>query len=348
MRLCFGSYLAVLVSCKAVNVDNKQLCEALLHSVAPNYEFTFAGQENPDRVREDVTSKLLRCEQNLPKDVTDPARTADPQEVALYFRDHVLRLLNENLSKQIILAFKDIIANDKHEMIKNKMHGIEDDTNIELVNGITKKELAVQAEFSFHSFLAGIFLYITTKTTNRYGKKIIESIDYDYIVSFNSRIDEINLIADKAASFSLTNIKNGKADTEFAEDVAGYVVDKIKLLKPATVQEDSLLVTLLSEANGNCLKCGKKLGIPKRGKIPVGNYEIVYLKQPSNERDQYENAVALCSDDCAPIVSEMSADEITDLLESKKDVLQLRPFSIRYPGLNFKIKLSLFYEKYIK
>lgn len=36
MRLCFGSYLAVLVSCKAVNVDNKQLCEALLHSVAPN------------------------------------------------------------------------------------------------------------------------------------------------------------------------------------------------------------------------------------------------------------------------------------------------------------------------
>lgn len=241
MRLCFGSYLAVLVSCKAVNVDNKQLCEALLHSVAPNYEFTFAGQENPDRVREDVTSKLLRCEQNLPKDVTDPARTADPQEVALYFKDHVLGLLNENLSKQIILAFKDIIANDKPEMIKNKMHGIEDDTKIELVNGIIKRELAAQTEFLFHSFLAGIFLYTATKTTNRYGKKTIESIDYDYIVSFNSRIDGINLIADKAASFSLPNIKNGKADTEFAEDVAGYVVDKIKLLKPATVQEDSLL-----------------------------------------------------------------------------------------------------------
>lgn len=340
MRLCFGSYLAVLVSCKAVNVDNKQLCEALLHSVAPNYEFTFAGQENPDRVREDVTSKLLRCEQNLPKDVTDPARTADPQEVALYFRDHVLGLLNENLSKQIILAFKDIIANDKHEMIKNKMHGIEDDTKIELVNGIIKRELAVQTEFLFHSFLAGIFLYTATKTTNRYGKKTIKSIDYDYIVSFNSRIDGINLIADKAASFSLTNIKNGKADTEFAEDVAGYVVDKIKLLKPATVQEDSLLVTLLSEANGNCLKCGKKLGIPKRGKIPVGNYEIVYLKQPSNERDQYENAVALCSDDCAPIVSEMSADEITDLLESKKRCAATQAFLDKISGIKFQNQIE--------
>ena len=174
------------------------------------------------------------------------------------------------------------------------------------------------------------------------ARKTIESIDYDYIVSFNSRIDGINLLLIKQRAFP--NIKNGKADTEFAEDVAGYVVDKIKLLKPATVQEDSLLVTLLSEANGNCLKCGKKLGIPKRGKIPVGNYEIVYSKQPSNERDQYENAVALCLDDCAPIVSEMSADEITDLLESKKRCAATQAFLDKISGLNFKIKLSLFYE----
>lgn len=90
MRLCFGSYMAVLVSCKAVNVDNKELCEALLHSVAPNFEFTFDGQENADRVREDVSSKLLRCEQNLSKDVSDPARTARPEEVAAYFRDNIL------------------------------------------------------------------------------------------------------------------------------------------------------------------------------------------------------------------------------------------------------------------
>jgi hypothetical protein len=59
--------------------------------------------------------------QNLPKDVTDPARTANPQEVALYFKDHVLGLLNENLSRQIILAFKDIIANDRPEMINKKI-----------------------------------------------------------------------------------------------------------------------------------------------------------------------------------------------------------------------------------
>ena len=50
MRLCFGSYMAVLVSCKAVNVDNKELCEALLHSVAPNFEFIFHGQENADKM----------------------------------------------------------------------------------------------------------------------------------------------------------------------------------------------------------------------------------------------------------------------------------------------------------
>jgi hypothetical protein len=41
-------------------------------------------------------------------------------------------------------------------MIKNKMHGIEDDTKIKLVNGIIKRELAVQTEFLFHSFLVEI------------------------------------------------------------------------------------------------------------------------------------------------------------------------------------------------
>lgn len=340
MRLCFGSYLAVLVSCKAINVDNKQLCEALLHSVAPNYEFTFAGQENPDRVREDVTSKLLRCEQNLPKDVTDPARSADAQEVALYFKDHILGLLDENLSKQIILAFKDIIANDKPEMIKKKMHGIEDDTKIELIAGITKKELAEQNEFLFHSFLAGVFLYATTKTTNRNGKNTIKSIDYDYIVSFNSYIDEISLITDKETNRSLGNTKISKSDTEFAEDVAGHIVDKIKLLKPVAIQEESLLVTLLSEANGNCLKCGKKLGIPKRGKIPVGNCEIVYLKQAANDREQYENAVALCSNDCAPIVSEMSANEIADLLEDKKRCAETQAFLDKISGIKFQNQIE--------
>jgi len=160
MRLCFGSYLAVLVSCKAVNVDNKDLCEALLHSVAPKFEFTFNGQENPDRVREDASSKLLRCEQNLPKDVTTPARAIDSQKVVADFRSNVLPLLNDSQYSQIILALKDIIANDPPVTEGKKTYGITDDTPVDVIGGTTKKALASQSQFTVSSFLAGVFLFV--------------------------------------------------------------------------------------------------------------------------------------------------------------------------------------------
>ncbi|MDT3697871.1 MAG: hypothetical protein RO469_00470 [Thermincola sp.] len=226
MRLCFGSYFAVLVSCKAVNVDNKQLCEVLLHSVAPNFEFTFSGQENADRVREDASSKLLRCEQNLSKDVTDPARSADPQEVAAYFKNNVLKLLDSNLSKQVILALKDIISNDAPEKVGKKIQGIYDDTKVELVSGITKKELASQTEFSFHSFLAGVFLYVVTNTENRSGKKTIKSITQEYVLSFTSHVEEITLLANDGSNRVnlVSGLTENRTGTEFAEDVAGSTV----------------------------------------------------------------------------------------------------------------------------
>lgn len=343
MRLCFGSYLAVLVSCKAVNVDNKQLCETLLHSVAPNFEFTFAGQENPDRVREDASSKLLRCEQNLPKDVTGPARKANPQEVAVYFRDNILSLLDRNLSKQIILALKDIIANDHPVKVGKKMLGIDDDTKVELVSGTSKKELASQAEFCFHSFLAGVFLYTATNTTNRSGKATIKSINREYVLSFTPRIGEIKLLEDAEANrvALVSAVKEStKYGEEFAENVAEFVVDRINQLTPPSKQNDSLLVTLLSEANGNCLECGKKLGIPKRGKVPIGNCEIVYLKQSPNESESYENAVVLCTDGCAQLVPVMSETEIEELLENKRRCADMQAFLDRISGIRFQDEIE--------
>lgn len=341
MRLCFGSYLAILVPCKAVNIDNKQLCEALLHSVAPNYEFTFSGQENADRVREDATSKLLRCEQNLSKDITGPARSAVPQEVASYFKNNVIKLLDSNLSKQIILTLKDMIGNDLPEKDGKKIHGIYDDTKVELVNGITKKELASQTEFCFHSFLAGVFLYVVTNTTNRSGKKTIRSVTQEYVLSFTSRIEEITLLEDNVSDRVRTyDHRNGKTDTEFAEGVAEYVIDKIKQLPQPSKQDDSLLVTLLSEANGKCLYCGGYLGIPKRGKIPVKNCEIVYLKQSPDEADSYENAVALCTNECAPLVPVMSSDEIAELLEKKHRCADIQAFLDRISGIKFQDEIE--------
>ena len=147
------------------------------------------------------------------------------------------------------------------------MQGIDDDTKIELVSGIKKCELVIKKEFLVHSFLAGIFLYTATNTTNRSGKDTIRSINSDYIMSFTPHTSEIKLLEDDMVSVFKECDKYGE---EFAENVAGIVIDRIGQFTVPSKKDDSLLVTLLAESNGNCLKCGKKLGIPKRGKVPVG------------------------------------------------------------------------------
>jgi hypothetical protein len=82
------------------------------------------------------------------------------------------------LFKQIVLALRDIIASDTPEEVGKKIYGIYDDTKVEMVSGTTKMELSSpQTEFSFHTFLAGVFLYVVTNTENRSGKKD-DQVDY--------------------------------------------------------------------------------------------------------------------------------------------------------------------------
>lgn len=328
MRLCFGSYLAVLVSCKAVNVDNKELCEALLHSVAPNFEFIYNGQENADRVREDNSSKLLRCENNLPPDVVRAARSTNAETVSAYFRDSVARLIDESRRKHIILALKDIISNDPPVHVGKKVQGIDADTKIDLVSGTTKKTLAEQNEFCFHRFLAGVFLFIAAYTNNRSGKSSVKDVNDDYLLTFAGRAAEIKLLEDEGAKKAvlLTAAKQGNYDTEFAEDVADRVAGSLGKLIPVGNADTDLLITLLTEARGKCLHCGKELGIPLRRKKATSNCKIMYLTFAANEAKNYENAVALCATTCAEEVSLMSDDEKRSLLEDKRRRADVQAF----------------------
>ena len=347
MRLCFGSYLAVLVSCKAVNVDNKVLCEALLHSVAPDYKFFYNGQENTDRVREDNSSKLLRCEQNLPKDVTTPARSVNPLEVVAKFKSEILPLINDSQHRQIILALKDIIANDHPVTEGKKVFGITDEATVDIVSGTTKSALTAQSRFSISSFLAGVFLFVVTKTNNRSGKKTVQAVNDDYILSFANRVGEIKLIeevdAKKAALISAAS--QGTYTQEFAEDVAGIISKQISQLAPLAKAEKDLLVTLLAEARGKCLLCGKELGMPVRGQLPKANCEIVYVRFSDSEVCGYENAVALCADKCAAEVALMSDDEKHALLDNKKRCAAVQAFLERISGIKFKKEIEVVLRK---
>lgn len=316
MRLCFGSYFTILTLCKANKVDNKVLCETLFHSVALDYEFTYNGQPNADRAREDISSKLRRCEQNVPDAISTSARAANTDDISKYFKNHILPLLNENMIKHIILALKDVISKDPPVQEGKNVYGIDDDTQIDRINGITKRALASHDSFCPHTFLAGVFIYVVTQTNNRSGSKTIKLITGEYIATFKPLLDTITLRVDDETKLpSNTFICSGtQFDTEMANDFAGELLDKLTpLVKPDT----SLFSTLSVEANGKCLKCGETLAAAKRGTLPVENWEIVYLTTSSMEEKNYNNAVALCKN-CAALVPVMSDIERVAILNDKR------------------------------
>jgi hypothetical protein len=134
----------------------------------------------------------------------------------------------------------------------------------------------------------------------------------------------------------------------FWEDIQGKIIESSELLhryypsyiiKPDKLEKD-MLVTLLSEARGKCLSCGRELGIPVRGKLPSSNYEIKYITFSDSDTNSYENAVALCSDRCVTEFALMSDEEKADLLESKQRCAEIQAFLEKIHGIKFQKEIE--------
>ena len=319
MKLCFGSFMTVLKLCKPKSVTQKFLCGTVLLSVAPLYDI---------RNEDGTVHDLLICRSNLSPDVTDRAPTADAQETVSYFKNSVLPLLDANKIKIVIMALKDIIAND---------NDIKPDVVIDRTSGKNKADILKETSFVLEELLAGLFLYTASVVSNTDGKASIGKVKAEYIKSFNARSDEIALVntANKPNTTALT-VQEGMYIDAVGVETLITISDQIAKLTVFEKPEKDMLVTLLTESRGKCLNCGNVLGIPVRGKLPSSKCEVVYLTLSSTETPGYENAVALCEGTCAKEVVVMSTDEKKALLASKRRCAELQAFierteSIRFP-----------------
>lgn len=138
--------------------------------------------------------------------------------------------LDPNKKKLVILSIRDIIACD--DSIRN-------DTVVETVNNFTKKDIQEMNAFIFEDFLVGVFLYSVLNVDNEKNEKMVSVITPDYIQSFEPQEPYIALITQYRAITSHT----------FRE-----------------LEVDAHALTLLTETGGQCLDCGKPLGIKKDGK----------------------------------------------------------------------------------
>jgi hypothetical protein len=164
-----------------VGKSQKNICGAIILSLNPvGYDM---------RTADAITSDLALCRANLAQAIIDLANKADAQadkgELKEYFKTNVLRLINDNKKSDVVLALKDIIADDTH---------IKSDTVVDKVTGLTKAALGTTDTFVIEDFLAGVFLYTATVVANIEGKDFVRTINKAYMSHFSGRENEVKFI----------------------------------------------------------------------------------------------------------------------------------------------------------
>jgi len=213
-RLCIGSYLKVLTLCKsAVGKSQKNISGTVMLSVGvTTYDL---------RTDDGKTYDLLMCKATLPPDVVDSASKIDAQtdksKLTEYFKTSVLPLIDSNKKSDVVLALKDIIANDTH---------ILPDTVVDKVNGSSKFALAATATHVFEDFLAGVFLYAVTVVINTEGKASASTINKDYMNHFANRASEVHFTNKTDRTTQSANTEDSE---QFSSDGESEVVDGVRI-----------------------------------------------------------------------------------------------------------------------
>jgi|GEM_PF-3092401 len=147
MYLCAGTFLTALLLCKASQVKQKQLGAAVFHSINPNFD---AGDDDS------AISAVFRGKRNVSSFLQLDMEDIDARKLATEFEKRVISLLDENKFTLLVRLLQQLI----------KLDDIDDETKVELVNRIKKKDLVYMDDVVLEDFLAGIFIYAVNKTDN--------------------------------------------------------------------------------------------------------------------------------------------------------------------------------------
>ena len=213
MELCPGTFLTVLKYCKANSTRQKKLGAAVFNALQPG----FYSEDDDSGI-----SAAFRGNRNIGSFIQLNYEEMSPAEVAVRVKDDVLPLLDRNKWNDFICAVKAII----------EASGIDDDTEIEMVNHFSCSQILGKQEFVFSEFLAGVLIYVSRYADNLHKESIVKQITADYINDAVSKRPENHFVE----SYSLDCL-----------DSLGNVIN------------DTEAMNLIVKAGGNCVVCGKPL-----------------------------------------------------------------------------------------
>ena len=266
MRLCFSTYASILVKGKARTTSQVELIRALFGCLPNHFDaFDDAG-----------ISDIVNGKKNVPDDDVILAKSCDPRTVSVSLKDGFLKLLDNNKKGCIVLALKDVIRQDSD---------LNDDTQIELINGITKAAFLQRDTLVYADLLAGLFLYVLIYTQNHSSRAFAKQITDDYLNGFKPSADSIAFL-----------------------DSYGDAPD----LKSVELPTDAHTAALLAEAESKCIRCGRPIAVG--GDNAVKRATLVTLPDGTD--------IVTCAD-CACVVAAMNEAEQKALTEKQMAAREL-------------------------
>ncbi|MGH4126306.1 MAG: HamA C-terminal domain-containing protein [Clostridium sp.] len=210
-RLCFGSFLKILVLCKSPSGNQKKICGKMLLSINKLYNIT---------TDDTAVSNLVRCERNLSDDITSQVIYADASNVSEYFKQHIIPMLDTNKCKQTVLSLLDIINSDTT---------IDEATQLGKLCNHTKRDILNMKTFVLADFLTNIFIYTIKDVINTEGKTSIAKITEEYVSQFESQKDTISFNVNPILPMQeITKTVKGKNFDSIFNEVTHYETLNLK------------------------------------------------------------------------------------------------------------------------
>jgi len=168
-KMCVGTYLHILCQAKSTRFTQEKFLFDLLGSYGDFYN------EDKDYHTHLKSGRNNISDSQLLKDI-------DKEAFVNSIKEKVIPYFDASLTKQIILAFKEVLSEDN----------IAEDTDIGYEPGYKKSEILSATKFDLAETLANVLYYCGTQTDNRKCQQNIKLVkDKNYIHSFDKDVDDI-------------------------------------------------------------------------------------------------------------------------------------------------------------
>jgi len=297
--LCFGAFAEVLRVCCRGYVPGSQrkrneivpqtkLVGELLNAIDSAYGKDWTGGDNSQQ----LTRKLLRCEQHIPDELKPAAADVSAADIAEYFKGNLIPLIEK--PEVAVLTLRDVIRIDT---------GMTDGAVATYFGVESKQHLLDSYNVNLLDFLSNAFIYAIRGIDNKKGKNSIAELGEAYVLSFATQTNQIHLdttsLVDTSNAVRSLKAQRGLFDMEVSNEFT------------PPLNEWNLVL----EVGGECPECGMLLSEEKGGKsLPRYKVAVIDLSKP---RFTSANRIALCPECYDKYIFDTSSDDIVRVSKLK-------------------------------